>query len=289
MNVRWVERIPIPVPGRTPTGSANAYVIGDRRGILLDPGRVTDELRTAIRAVDVEHVLVTHAHPDHASGVAEVAAMTDVTVHARRGHERRFERVTGVTPDVLFRPGDCIPIPGGSTESSDAPDERASRTDDRAMRTITVLDAPGHSPDHVALRIGRGGPICCGDCAIDRGSVAVAAPEGDLRAYRTTLRRLHAMDPPSLLPGHGPPITTPRACLARLLAHRRRRERRILAAVQGGARSVDEILDRAYEKDVTAVEALARGTVVAHLEALSVTGHVSWDGKRVRPPGPDPD
>jgi hypothetical protein len=53
--------------------------------------------------------------------------------------------------------------------------------------------------------------------------------------------------------------------------------------VRSGARALEDILDAAYEKDVSAVRDLARTTVVAHLEKLAVEGRVSWDGERARP------
>ncbi|MFU8869246.1 MAG: hypothetical protein ACNA7R_15220, partial [Natronococcus sp.] len=133
------------------------------------------------------------------------------------------------------------------------------------------------------LVVGAGGPIVCGDCAVDEGSVVVGAPEGDVRAYLTTLRRLRAIDPPTLYPGHGPAIETPRETLERLIAHRLRRERRVLEAVDDGARSLAAILEGAYEKDLEGVRDLARATVRAHLEKLAVEGRLEWDGERATP------
>ncbi|PSP41884.1 hypothetical protein BRC66_02285, partial [Halobacteriales archaeon QH_2_66_30] len=59
----------------------------------------------------------------------------------------------------------------------------------------------------------------------------------------------------------------------------------VLAAVERGARTPDEIVERAYDKDVSHVYDLARATVVAHLEKLAVEDAVRWDGARARPDG----
>jgi hypothetical protein len=83
-----------------------------------------------------------------------------------------------------------------------------------------------------------------------------------------------------LLPGHGPVIEAPRATVERLIVHRLDRERRVLAAVEGGARTVAAVCDRAYGKDLTGVRDLAEATVRAHLEKLAVEGRVRYDPGR---------
>jgi hypothetical protein len=83
-----------------------------------------------------------------------------------------------------------------------------------------------------------------------------------------------------LYPGHGPPIDDVRTACRRLIEHRLDRERRVLRAVEGGARTVAEIVDGAYEKDLSGVEDLAAATVQAHLEKLAVEGSLGWDGER---------
>nr|WP_241434411.1 MBL fold metallo-hydrolase [Natronorubrum tibetense] len=149
-----LTRLAIPVATRAPGGATNAYLLGDESAVLVDPAARTDELDRAVRTRDVEHVLVTHTHPDHVGAVDAYAAETDATVWARYGHAERFREATGVDPDRTFTPGTSIPL-----------------GDDR----VRVFDAPGHAPDHVALEAGRDGPILCGDCAVREGSVVVGA------------------------------------------------------------------------------------------------------------------
>jgi len=246
-----IVRVSVPAEGRVPTGATNAYLVGD--GLLIDPAGRTDDLDAAVDAAGVDHVAVTHAHPDHVGAVAAYAAETGATVWCRRGFEDRFAAAAGVDPDRTFVEGTRLPVGDG----------------------VDVIDAQGHAPDHVAFEA-AGGTVC-GDVAVAEGSVAVVAPEGDLRGYLVGLRRLHARQPPRLLPGHGEVIDDPRATCRRLLDHRRDRERRVLAAVRGGASDADAVADAAYDKDLSGVEDLARATVVAHLEKLDVEGRVAFD------------
>lgn len=254
-----IVRRSVPATTRAPGGRTNAYLIGTQPAILVDPAARTEELDRLVDERAVEHIVLTHTHPDHVGAVDAYASETNATVWARYGRTNRFREATGRRPDRELRSGATIRLG----------DER-----------VRVLDAPGHAPDHVALEAGADGPIVCGDCAVSEGSVVVAAPEGDMRAYLSTLRRLWATDPPVLHPGHGPVIDTPRKTLERLLTHRYRRERRVLEAVENGAGSLEEVLEAAYEKDLAGVRDLARATVRAHLEKLAVEGWLEWDGER---------
>ena len=257
-----IIRLPIPTGTRAPDGRTNAYVLGRDSAALVDPAGRTDDLDRLVRRRDITHLLLTHTHPDHVGAVTEYAETTGATVWARQGHEERFREATGIAPDRLFTPGTTIPV-----------------GDDH----VTILEAAGHAPDHIAIRAGEEGPICSGDCAVREGSVVVGTPDGDVRAYLSTLRRLWAIDPPRLLPGHGPEIEEPRATTEQLIAHRLERERKVAAAVDDGARSLEEILEAAYDKDLTGVQDLARATVRAHLEKLDVEGDLEWDGLEAWP------
>lgn len=250
-----LERFRIEVPTRAPSGDTFAYIVDDE--LLVDPAATDADLDAALREAEPTHVAVTHNHRDHVGALAHYADRYDLTVWARRGREAEFTAATDVSPDRTFLPGDTLP--GG----------------------VTALDTAGHAPEHVALALPSG--IVTGDLAVAEGSVVVGAPDGDMRAYLTSLRRLHAMDPPRLYPAHGPVIDEPRRTCARLIQHRLDREARVLAAVRDGAESVDEILDVAYDKDLTGLADLARATLVAHLEKLDVEGTVAWADPVARP------
>jgi ribonuclease/clavin/mitogillin len=250
-----VERVSVPVGTRAPTGATNASLVGDSPALLIDPAERTDELDGLVAEREVCAIALTHTHPDHVGAVADYAAETGAEVLARRPD--RFAEAAGVDPDRRITEGSVI---------------------DTGSGPVTVLDTPGHAVDHVAFDLGDG-TIVCGDLAVAEGSVVVGAPEGDLRAYLTALRRLWARNPDRLLPGHGPVIDddpTPRDVLGRLIAHRLDREAAVLGAVRDGATDLDAVVDGAYDKDLSGVRDLARATVRAHVEKLAVEGSVDW-------------
>ncbi len=54
----------------------NGYVVGcerTRQAVFIDPGDEVDQLLAFIAATELQvtHILLTHAHVDHVSGVAE--------------------------------------------------------------------------------------------------------------------------------------------------------------------------------------------------------------------------
>jgi glyoxylase-like metal-dependent hydrolase (beta-lactamase superfamily II) len=252
------ERLPVEVPTRAPTGRTACYVLGGEDALLVDPA-ATDE-RIEAQLDGVAHVAVTHHHPDHVGAVAEYAERADATVWCRYGRAEAFAAATGTEPDRTFREGTEI-------ETGDGP--------------VTVRDTPGHAPEHVAFEAGDS--LVSGDLAVAEGSVVVGAPHGDMRAYVTSLRRVWAMHPHRLLPGHGPVVEDVRGTCRRLIDHRLDRERRVLAAVEVGNRDLEDVLEAAYEKDLSGVEDLACATVRAHLEKLHHEGRVRWGGERATP------
>ncbi|MFC7166754.1 MBL fold metallo-hydrolase [Halospeciosus flavus] len=250
-----IRRHAFDVDLRVPSGATNGYRVDS---LLVDPAGSAQDIVDSVNTVEVSDIVLTHTHADHAGGVATAAERTDATVWSHARHVDAFETTTGVEPDRTFRAGDTV-------------------------GPATVVETPGHARDHVALRVDD--DYLSGDLVFgaDVGSTFVGGEGADMRAYVTSLRRLYARDPDTLYPGHGPPIEDPRGRIADLLAHRRERERSIERAVGEGARTVDEILDAVYEKDLGDFRRLAALTIEAHLDKLAVEGRVAWDGERADP------
>jgi ribonuclease/clavin/mitogillin len=257
----FLERIPVPVSTRAPTGRTNAYLLGSERAVLVDPADRHERVDAALADRDPAHLLLTHTHPDHVCGVPAYAESATVWTHT--DHRDDFVEATGVEPDRTFGDGTTV----------------------RADRDVEVLETPGHAPDHVALAFGTdtGTAIVCGDLAVAEGSVVVGGSDGDMRDYLDSLRRLRELEPDRLYPGHGPVVDDPDPVLSRLIDHRLDRERRVLEAVTSGAETPSAVTDAAYDKDLAGVRDLAEATVVAHLEKLADEGAITFDGERALP------
>jgi glyoxylase-like metal-dependent hydrolase (beta-lactamase superfamily II) len=163
--------------------------------------------------------------------------------------------------------------PGLSERTGDTP-----VTHPRGGETVgpfEVVATPGHSPDSVCLVRGR---VCfTGDTILGAGSVFVAPGGGALATYLESLRALSRLELDVLCPGHGPFVHDARARIAGYLEHRLERERNLLAALDAGARTPDELLDRAWSDVPAELRPAARVTLEAHLEKLRDEGRLPSD------------
>jgi glyoxylase-like metal-dependent hydrolase (beta-lactamase superfamily II) len=132
-----------------------------------------------------------------------------------------------------------------------------------------VLAVPGHADDHVVFVAGR--DAFTGDAVLGEGSVFVS---GRLIEYLDGLRRLRALGLERIHPGHGDEVADPDAKLDEYLAHRLDRERKLVAALEAGATTEDELLDAAWEDAPAAVRPFAAITLRAHLDKLREEGRI---------------
>jgi glyoxylase-like metal-dependent hydrolase (beta-lactamase superfamily II) len=144
---------------------------------------------------------------------------------------------------------------------------RAGATDGDVFGPLLVMALPGHSDDHLAFVAGRAG--FTGDAVLGEGSVFVS---GNVAGYLDGLRRLRSLDLAVLCPGHGPPVWDVRAKLDGYIAHRLEREARLVAALERGLSSEDELLDFAWSDAPPELRPAAALTLRAHLEKLRSEG-----------------
>jgi glyoxylase-like metal-dependent hydrolase (beta-lactamase superfamily II) len=127
----------------------------------------------------------------------------------------------------------------------------------------------------VALVLDR---VCfTGDTVLGTGSVFVGGGEGSMSDYLDSLRRLRALDLSVLLPGHGPVVDDPASKLDEYLAHRLDRERRVVEALAAGARTLQALLDTAWDDVPDGLRPAAALTLEAHLEKLRAEGRLPPD------------
>ena len=177
-----------------------------------------------------------------------------------------------------------IVLTHGHADHADGADPLAARTGAEVVRPgggeqvgpFRAIATPGHAPDHVALL--RGALLFTGDTVLGTGSVFIQPGEGSMAAYLTSLQRLRELELEAILPGHGPVVWEPHAKLDEYIEHRLERERMVLDALAGGARTRDELLDRAWaDVDFGSQPYLryaAAATLEAHLEKLAEEGRL---------------
>jgi glyoxylase-like metal-dependent hydrolase (beta-lactamase superfamily II) len=160
-------------------------------------------------------------------------------------------------------------------EALDALVERAGGVPvarDGELGPLRAVPVPGHSPDHVAWVAGP--VVFTGDAVLGEGSVFLWPDPGALRGYLAALDGLRGTGLELLAPGHGPPVADPDAKLTEYIEHRLDRERRLVAALDAGRRSVEELLDDAWSEVPDMLRPAAAVTLAAHLDKLAEEGRL---------------
>lgn len=75
----------------------NGYVLAcerTREGVIVDPGDEIDELLYVVQSkrLSIRHILLTHGHVDHVSGVAPAKAVLDAPVYLHRDDLFLYQR-----------------------------------------------------------------------------------------------------------------------------------------------------------------------------------------------------
>jgi glyoxylase-like metal-dependent hydrolase (beta-lactamase superfamily II) len=238
-------------PGPFTLTGTNSWAVGRDPTWLVDPGPAlrshVDELTAQIAARGgLGGIALTHDHGDHSGAVAAVRArFPGVPVAAARG-----------AVDLTLEDG-------------------------ARFGPLEALATPGHAPDHFVF---LAGPVAMtGDAVLGEGSVFIAPDPGALAGYLAGLERLRRRRPEVLCPGHGPVVTDADTKLGEYIAHRLDRERRLVAALSAGARSVSAMLDAAWDDVPQLLRPAATVTLAAHLDKLADEGRLP-DGVQ-RPAG----
>jgi glyoxylase-like metal-dependent hydrolase (beta-lactamase superfamily II) len=242
-------RLLAPNPSVYTLEGTNTWVVGVGPTIVIDPGPDDPGHHAEVLATagEVAVVLVTHDHEDHAAGAVAFAD--------RAGAELWAWRATGAT---RLTDGQRFAVPGAE---------------------LIAVHTPGHSADHVVFFDRDEGALFTGDAVLGRGTSFIDPPDGDLARYLTSLHRMLELSPRTIHPGHGPMRTDAAALLRSYLAHREEREGEVLAGLEAGDTSVDDLLVRIYADQPEAVRPLAARTLTAHLLKLEHEGRATKTGR----------
>ncbi|MEL0129890.1 MAG: MBL fold metallo-hydrolase, partial [Betaproteobacteria bacterium] len=114
-----------------------------------------------------------------------------------------------------------------------------------------------------------------GDHIMQGSTVVINPPDGDMTQYLNSLRRLTNFEVKWVAPGHGFLMDDLPEIVDRLLIHRRKRELKIISAMQrleSGA--LGDIVTDAYDDVDEKLHALAQRSLLAHLIKLESEGRV---------------
>jgi glyoxylase-like metal-dependent hydrolase (beta-lactamase superfamily II) len=274
-----VTRLIAPNPGVMTGPGTNTYLVGERELAVIDPGPQDAAHIQAILAAGagrIRWILCSHTHIDHASAAATLKKATGarIAAMARPGtaHSAATASATasGHSPRALSPAAEHDvklvldrPLSEGDTVEFDG-------------RSLRALCTPGHASNHLCFLLPETGMLFTGDHIMQGSTVVIGPPDGNMRAYLQSLRRLLALEIDILAPGHGYLIGNPHAEAERLIEHRLRRENKVRQALleAGGSATLAALLPHVYNDVPRTLHSIAIRSLQAHLDKLVEDGEV---------------
>jgi hydroxyacylglutathione hydrolase len=174
-----------------------------KKAAIVDPGGELEKVLAFLAAeqIEVEKILITHGHIDHAGATCELAAKLKVPVIGpQREDEFLIQQLTqhgmmfGIagakpfTPDRWLEHGDVVEV---------------------GEERFEVRHCPGHTPGHVVFFNPVRKFVLVGDVLFDGSVGRTDLPRGDHATLMASLRDhiLTLPDDTTFLSGHGPTST----------------------------------------------------------------------------------
>ncbi len=183
----------------------NCYVVGDEEpgvGAIIDPGDEAARIAMAVEetGLDIETIIVTHAHIDH---VGAVVALKEEYACPVLMHEESEALLAGLPTQAMMMGLRFGKVP---TVDRYVEDEEVLEVGNLRLRSLYT---PGHAPGHLAFYLQDEGLVLSGD-ALFAGSVGrVDLPGGSMEVLMRSIeeRLLTLPDGTLVYPGHGPQTT----------------------------------------------------------------------------------
>jgi glyoxylase-like metal-dependent hydrolase (beta-lactamase superfamily II)/8-oxo-dGTP pyrophosphatase MutT (NUDIX family) len=267
-----VRLLPVRTPTIPPARHTNAYLVGHDPAWLVDPATPYPDAQAVLEATlraapgRIAGILLTHDHQDHVGAAGFVADRFELPTLA---HEKTAARLGGrVRVDRFLEDGERLPL-GHS---------------DGAAGQLECVFTPGHAQGHLCFLEPRYGGLVCGDMVSTLSSILIDPDDGDMADYLASLERLAHMPIRTVYPAHGPPDSRGVRVIEDQIAHRRDRERAVLAAALAGPVSLDDLTAEVWGDVPRPMLAMARKSAVSILTMLGRQGQVRIDDTTVGPP-----
>jgi glyoxylase-like metal-dependent hydrolase (beta-lactamase superfamily II) len=248
------------------------YIVGNGTVAVIDPGpddpAHLEALQAALGDETVSHILVTHTHRDHSPAAIPLKAATGAPI-------------VGCAPLSLAEVG---PKVEEGFDRSYAPDRVLADSEAVAGPgwTLTAVHTPGHTSNHLCFALAEEKALFSGDHVMGWSTSVVTPPDGDMRAYIDSLKKLLDRDDSLYYPTHGDAVTDPKRLVRGLIAHRRQREGQILKLLGQGAKPIPALVAVMYANVAPVLHPAAGRSVLAHLIDLHARGLVAVEGEQWR-------
>ena len=252
-----VRRIVAPNPGPMTAEGTNTYLLGKEQVAVVDPGpKKPSHIDAIVQAAGerIRWILVTHTHPDHSPAAAMLAEATGAVMMGNTISDDGYQ-------DTTFR------------SAHEFQHKERFCTEEFS---VLALHTPGHVANHFCFLVEEDGLLLTGDHLMNGSTVVIIPPHGDMADYIDSLQLIRAQPLRRLGPGHGDIMAQPIAVIDGIIAHRLRRERKVLdvlAATGGG--DLDMLLPAVYDDVRIELHGMAKMSLWAHLLKLQKEGRAT--------------
>jgi glyoxylase-like metal-dependent hydrolase (beta-lactamase superfamily II) len=144
---------------------------------------------------------------------------------------------------------------------------------------LRAIHTPGHASNHVCLLVEGSGLLFTGDHLMSGSTVVILPPDGSMRQYLQSLRYLRKLPVVAIAPGHGAVIPDAVAEIDRVIAHRLKREEKLVSVLERrGAATLDDMLAEVYDDVPSFMHVYARFSLLAHAIKLEEEGRAVCEG-----------
>jgi len=260
--MRNLQRLTAPNPGRMTGPGTNSYIIGNAEDgfLVIDPGPNDFAHIARLHAIvgrQLKAIICTHAHQDHSPGAAPLKSLAGDPPILGRPTGPHFNPEWAFIPDRTLHDGDRIRI--GDT-------------------TLRAIHTPGHTEHHLCLLMEEDEILLSGDHILNGSTTVITPPDGNMRAYLQSLERLRTERFEVIAPAHGHVLGAAKREIDRLIAHRYKRENKVIDALlasQGG--TIDDLVELAYDDTPKVMHDAAKRSLLAHLLKLREDGRAELD------------
>ncbi|WP_230292193.1 MBL fold metallo-hydrolase [Croceicoccus sp. Ery5] len=258
-----VRRVLADNPSAFTLHGTQTYLVGSGSDVaVIDPGpdeaAHIDALVAAIGDRRVAAICCTHTHRDHSPAAAPLKARTGAPVIGCAALNLESIGPRGdapfdpsYTPDRVLHDGERLAGDGW---------------------TLTAIATPGHTSNHLCFALEETGALFTGDHVMGWSTTVVIPPDGDMGQYMASMELLYEREDRIYYPAHGAPVTKPRQLVRGMIGHRRQRERQIRRLLDGGPKSIPEMVAAMYVGLDSRLVGAAGMSVLAHLTELQNRG-----------------